>query len=149
MGKTDVSDFVLANIGISPAFMDTSGKLVLDEKKFKEALMENPDEIADLFTGTKEGGTPGLAAQLKEVLTKNIGAFGTSGILIEEAGLESGRTSDQNNISEKIKDYDKRMEALKKALEVERQRYWNQFTALEKALSNLNAQSSWLTDMMG
>lgn len=149
MGKTDVSDFVLANIGISPAFMDTSGKLVLDEKKFKEALMENPDEIADLFTGTKEGGTPGLAVQLKEVLTKNIGAFGTSGILIEEAGLDSGRTSDQNNISEKIKDYDKRMEALKKALEVERQRYWNQFTALEKALSNLNAQSSWLTDMMG
>ncbi|NYB72626.1 flagellar filament capping protein FliD [Sedimentibacter hydroxybenzoicus DSM 7310] len=149
MGKTDVSDFVLANIGISPAFMDTSGKLVLDEEKFKEALMENPDEIAGLFTGTKEGGTPGLAVQLKEVLTKNIGAFGTSGILIEEAGLDSGRTSDQNNISEKIKDYDKRMEALKKALEVERQRYWNQFTALEKALSNLNAQSSWLTDMMG
>ncbi|WP_313345162.1 flagellar filament capping protein FliD [Sedimentibacter sp.] len=151
MGKTDVSDLVLANIGISPAYMDTSGKLVLDEQKFKEKLIENPDEIASLFTGTKDGDgvTQGLAVQIKGILTKNIGAFGTSGILIEEAGLDSGRTSDQNNISLKIKDYDDRMEALKKALEAERQRYWNQFTALEKALNNLNAQSSWLTDMMG
>jgi len=151
MGKTDVSDLVLANIGISPAFMDTSGKLVLDEQKFKEKLMENPDEIASLFTGTKddEGSKQGLAIQIRDILRKNIGASGTTGILIEEAGLDGGLTSDKNNISKKIKDHDDRMEALKRSLEVERQRYWNQFTALEKALSNLNAQSSWLTDMMG
>ncbi|WP_312811732.1 flagellar filament capping protein FliD [Sedimentibacter sp.] len=151
MGKTDVSDLVLANIGISPAFMDTSGKLVLDEQKFKEKLMENPDEIASLFTGTRddEGSKQGLAIQIRDILRKNIGVSGTSGILIEEAGLDGGLTSDKNNISKKIKDHDDRMEALKRALEVERQRYWNQFTALEKALSNLNAQSSWLTDMMG
>lgn len=151
MGKTDVSDLVLANIGIAPAFMDTSGKLILDEKKFKEKLMENPDEIASLFTGStsEDNAKQGLAIQIREVLTKNIGAFGTSGILIEEAGLEGGMSSDQNNISKKIKDHDERMETLKKALEAEKQRYWNQFTALEKALSELNAQSSWLTDMMG
>jgi len=149
MGKTDVSDLVLSNIGISPAFMDTSGKLVLDEKKFKEALLEKPDEIASLFTGSTESGKPGLAVQLREVFTKNIGMLGTSGILIEEAGLDTGLSSDKNNISKKIKDYDDKMEALRRTLEKERQRYWNQFTALEKTLSNLNSQSSWLTDMMG
>lgn len=150
-GKTDVSELVLANIGISPAFMDTSGKLVLDEQKFKEKLMQNPDEIASLFTGSnsEEGSKQGLAIQISDILRKNIGAFGTSGILIEEAGTDTGLSSDQNNISKKIKDYDKKMESLKRALEVERKKYWNQFTALEKALSNLNAQSSWLTDMMG
>ncbi|WP_312701321.1 flagellar filament capping protein FliD [Sedimentibacter sp.] len=149
MGKTDVSDLVLANIGISPAFMDTSGKLVFDEKKFKEILLEKPDEIASLFTGSKEDGKPGLAVQLREVFTKNIGMLGTSGILIEEAGLDTGLSSDQNNISKKIKEHDDKMESLRKSLEKERQRYWNQFTALEKTLSELNAQSSWLTDMMG
>ena len=150
-GKTDVSELILSNIGITAASMDTSGKLVLDENKFKEKLLENPDEIANLFTGTKsdEGSKSGLAVQIRDILRKNIGAFGTSGILIEEAGLDSGRTSDQNFISKKIKEHDDKMESLKKALEVERQRYWNQFTALEKTLSKLNAQSSWLTDMMG
>lgn len=149
MGKTDVSDLVLSNIGISPAFMDTSGKLVLDEKKFKEALLEKPDEIASLFTSSKEDGKSGLAIQLREVFTKNIGTFGTSGILIEEAGLDTGLSSDQNNISKKIKEHDDKMESLRRTLEKERQRYWSQFTSLEKTLSELNAQSSWLTDMMG
>ena len=149
MGKTDVSSLMLANIGISPAFMDTSGKLVLDEDKFKEMLIKNPDEVASLFSGSSEDGKSGLAIQFKEVLTRNIGALGTSGILIDEAGTDGSVSVDQNNISKKIKDYDDKMEALKKTLEKERQRYWNQFTALEKTLSELNAQSSWLTDMMG
>ncbi len=151
MGKTDVSDLALSNIGISAAAMDTSGKLVLDEKKFKEKLMEKPDEIIRLFTGTKsdEGSKQGLAIQVRDILYKNIGAFGNSGVLIDEAGLDGGLTSDKNNISKKIKEHDDKMEALKRALEVERKRYWNQFSALEQSLNKLNAQSSWLTDMMG
>lgn len=150
-GKTDVSDIVLSNIGISAASMDTSGKLVLDEEKFKAKLLENPDEIASLFTSSlsDKDSKSGLAIQIRDVLRKNIGAYGTSGVLIEEAGLNSGSTSDQNNISLKIKDYDDKMAALKKDLEAERKRYWNKFTALEKALNNLNSQSSYLTSMMG
>lgn len=150
-GKTDVSDLILANIGIAAASMDTSGKLVLDEEKFKQKLLENPDEIASLFTdiASAENAKSGLAVQIRDVIRKNIGAYGTSGILIDEAGLDSGRTSDQNNISLKMKDYDDKMAELKKKLEVERKRYWDQFSALENSLNKLNAQSSWLTDMMG
>lgn len=149
---TDVSTISLASIGISSASMDTSGKLVFDEKKFKERLLENPDEIAKLFTGTStngEGGVSGIAVQLKEILVKNVGEYGNTGVLIEEAGLPGGMTADQNFISKKMKEYDDKMATLKKALEVERTRYWNQFAALENSLSKLNAQSSWLTDMMG
>jgi len=58
-------------------------------------------------------------------------------------------TSDRNYISEKIEDYDDKMAELKKDLEAERTRYWNQFTSLETSLNKLNMQSSWLTDMMG
>lgn len=150
-GLTSVSSLTLANIGIASASMDTSGKLVLDEKKFKEKLLENPDEIANLFTQstTEENGKSGIAIEIQKTLRENIGAFGTSGILIEEAGLESGLKSDQNNISLKMKEYDDKMKELKKDLEKERERYWSKFSALESALNNLNAQSSWLTDMMG
>ena len=152
-GKTSVSDLALSNIGISAASMDTSGKLVFNEEKFREKLIEAPDQIASLFTGiadeTDEYAKSGIANQILDILRENIGAMGTSGKLIEEAGLDTGRSSDQNNISLKIKDYDEKMNELKKSLERERQRYWNQFSALEQSLNKLNAQSSWLMDMMG
>jgi len=149
---TDVSTISLASIGISSASMDTSGKLVFDEKKFKEKLLENPDEIAKLFTGTStngENGVSGIAVQLKKILVKNVGEYGNTGVLIEEAGLPGGMTADQNFISKKMKEYDDKMATLKKSLEAERTRYWKQFAALEDGLNKLNAQSSWLTDMMG
>ena len=152
-GFTDVSRFTLSSIGISSASMDTSGKLVFDEKKFKEKLLENPDEIANLFTqiSDKEGtdAISGIAVQLQSILKENIGAYGNSGLLIEEAGLDGGMTADRNYISEKIEKHDDKMAELKKYLERERQRYWKQFSDLEQSLNKLNAQSSWLTDMMG
>ncbi len=152
-GLTDVSSITLSSIGISAASMDTSGKLVLDETKFKEKLLENPDEIANLFTSlssnTGTDAKSGIALQLQSILRANVGTYGTTGILIDEAGLSNSLTSDKNYISDKIEEYDDKMAELKKSLETERQRYWNQFTALETSLNKLNMQSSWLTDMMG
>lgn len=148
-GSTSVSSLTLSSIGISSATMDTSGKLVFDQEKFKEKLLENPEEIANLFSGTTSdtNGVSGIAVQMRELLVANVGSYGTTGILIDEAGLASGMTSDQNNISDKIKDYDDKMEELKDKMEDERERYWSQFSSLETTLNNLNSQSSWLTDM--
>lgn len=152
-GLTDVSSITLSNIGISSANMDTSGKLVLDETKFKQKLLENPDEIANLFTLTSSKTTTdaksGIALQLQKILRDNVGVYGTSGLLIKEAGMDRSMTSDRNYISEKMKEYDDKMADLKKDLEGERKRYWDQFSALEQSMNKLNAQSSWLTDMMG
>lgn len=152
-GLTDVSTITLSSIGISSASMDTSGKLFFDEKKFKEKLLENPDEIGKLFTNTSSNTSKdaksGIAIQLQQLLRDNVGAYGTTGLLIEEAGMDNSMTSDKNYISEKMKQYDDKMADLKKSLETERTRYWNQFSALEQSMNKLNAQSSWLTDMMG
>lgn len=152
-GFTDVSSLTLSSIGISSAGMDTSGKLVFDEKKFKEKLLDNPDEIANLFTNTSSNtgkdAKSGIALQLNKILKDNVGTYGTTGLLIEEAGMDNSMTSDKNYISEKMKQYDDKMAELKKDLEAERKRYWNQFSALEQSLNKLNAQSSWLTDSMG
>ncbi len=152
-GFTDVSSLSMSSIGISAASMDTSGKLILDETKFKEQLFENPDEIVNLFTAsasdTDSDAKSGIALQLQSILRSNVGVSGTKGILIDEAGMSGGYTADKNYISERIEDYEDKMAELKVDLENERERYWNKFSALEQALNNLNAQSSWLTDMMG
>jgi flagellar hook-associated protein 2 len=152
-GLTDVSTLTLSAIGISSASMDTSGKLVFDETKFKQKLVENPDEIANLFSNTssntEKDAKSGISLQLQQILRDNVGTYGTTGLLIEEAGMSNSMTSDRNYISEKMKEYDTKMADLKQDLEVERKRYWDQFSALEQSMNKLNAQSSWLTDMMG
>lgn len=150
-GKTSVSSLTLSDIGISSATMDTSGKLVIDEDKLKAKLLESPDEIANMFSGSTsvEGGISGIAVQMRELLVANVGAYGTTGVLIDEAGLDKGITSDKNNISKRIEDYDDKMEELKDKMEVERKRYWSKFTSLETTLNKLNSQSSYFTDMMG
>lgn len=150
-GKNSVSSLTISDIGISSASMDTSGKLVINEEKLKAKLLESPDEIATLFSGSTyvDGETSGIAVQMRELLVSNVGAYGTTGILIDEAGLASGMTSDKNYISEKIEDYDDRMKELKDKMEDERERYWRQFSSLETTLNKLNSQSSYFTDMMG
>lgn len=149
--KTSVSSFVLSDIGISVASFDTSGKLNFDEEKFKTKLSQDPNEVAALFTGSSSGtdSISGLSIQIQDILKKNVGISGTTGILIDEAGLDNSVITDQNFLSKRIKEYDKKLVDLKKDLEKERERYYKKFTALETAMSNLNSQSASLTNMMG
>ncbi len=149
--KTSVSNLTLADIGISYASMDTSGKLSFDEEKFKKNLAQYADEMVDLFSGvsTEKNGISGLAVQVKSILKDNIGNYGSTGILVEEAGMDNSITSDRNNISEHIKDYNDKLSNLKKDLQKERDRYWRKFTELEKTMSKLNSQSSWFMNNMG
>jgi len=150
-GKTSVSSLVLSNMGISVASYDTSGKLNFDEEKFKAKLAQNPDEVVALFTGSSSNkdSVSGIALQIQSILKANVGTAGLTGILIDEAGMSNSMTSDSNNISEKIDDDDDKLKQLKKDYAAERQRYYNKFTALEKAITSLNSQSSALTSMLG
>lgn len=149
--KTSVSSLTMASIGIAPASYDTSGKLVFNEETFKTKLNENPEEVMNLFTKTSNetNGVSGVAKQIQSIVQANVGTFGGTGILIEEAGLTDGLTADKNYLSKIMSEYDERMSELKEDLADERERYYNKFTALETAMNSLNSQSSWLTSMLG
>jgi len=150
-GKTSVSNLVLSDIGISVASMDTSGKLTFNEDTFKSKLAQNGDEIAALFTGsaTDTNSVQGIAVQIQSTLKDNVGSYGATGILVDEAGMDNSISSNQNFISERIEEYNDKMVELKKDLKKERERYWSKFTALEKTMSSLNSQSASLTSLLG
>lgn len=138
----------LPNIGIDYARGDYSGKFVFDENKFREAYAKNPETIEKLFTQSVENGTKlqqGIAYKLKDVISKNVGTRGEKGTLVEYSGTKNTSTEKENFLSDRIKEYQETIDNLKTKIEVERQRYWKQFTALEKALSNMNSQSAWLS----
>ena len=50
-----------------------------------------------------------------------------------------------NTLYQEMKSITNTLSNLNKKYTQERERYWKQFTAMEQAISNMNSQSSWLS----
>lgn len=143
----------LADIGISVSSdYGDNGKLVFDETKFKKAMETNPDKVKELIAGFTSDGTKtsnGLMNNIQNVMdqyAKTTGA--TKGILIQRAGSTKAPLSvTQNSMQKQIENIQKVIEQLQDRLESEQSRYISQFTRLETVISNMNAQSSWLSQL--
>lgn len=118
-----------------------NGKLILDEEKLRAALSTNLDKVQQLFSNKTDGVGQALGDILKD--TANISS-GSPGILVEYAGAKTALDK-QNTLSKELSEISDRIKELNKKYEAERARYWQQFSAMEQALSQLNSQSSWVT----
>lgn len=130
----------LSQIGISTKEYGEDGQLIIDETTLKNALANNSDKVASMFTGSD-----GIANRLKTVIDKNIGTYGGNGILINEAGNVDSTTVDSSVLTKQIDDYNTQITDLKDRLKTEQDRYYNEFTQLETYLSKMNAASSWFS----
>lgn len=136
----DGTNNTLSEVGINTGLWQERGKLHIDEAKLKQALRENPEQVMALFTKDPESGSEsetGLIRRLYEVVDRGIDRIG------DKAGYDSS-LYDQSYLSEEIRRYDERMDALEERLAEVEERYWNQFIAMEKALQQMYAQSDWL-----
>lgn len=118
-----------------------NGKLVLDEGKLKEALTTNLENVRKLFTDAKEGIAVQMNAVLKEAA--NVSS-GDPGFLVQYAGSKDALNT-ENSLSKELKSIQEKIKTLNAKYEMERDRYWKQFSAMEQAISNMNNQSSWIS----
>ncbi|MGI2328506.1 flagellar filament capping protein FliD [Planococcus sp. YIM B11945] len=132
---------LLSQIGISTGSWSEGGKLFINEDKLKAALTEKPDEVMQLFTykdaGTGKGVGDRVYANLNEIV-KNLSS---------QAGSTSSLV-DNSTISKKIKQMNEDIARWQEKLTTIEDRYWRQFTAMEKALSQMNSQSTWMQQNM-
>lgn len=135
----------LSSIGITTSknYMD-NGKLEIDEKKLKEAISKNPDDVYKLFSSenTTNPEQNGLARKLRSAvdatqksIQKSAGKIGDS-----NKAFTLGRTLDDMN--KQITRFEDRMQMVES-------RYWKQFTAMENAIQRANAQSASLMSSLG
>jgi flagellar hook-associated protein 2 len=117
----------LASIGITT---QKDGTLTLDAAKLNTALESNYDEVAKLF-----GSENGVAARLSNVLTPQLASG--AGLDVRAKGL-----------SQKSIDLQKKQTDLEARMLVVESRYRKQFTALDSLLSNLQNQSTFLTQQL-
>lgn len=153
INPADLAEYEKIGITVSSSYTD-NGKLVIDEEKLKAALAEDPQKVQDVFTKTKAtdpNGRDGIAQNLTNVMDKYVKTIGqTKGILIEKAGSTKAPASVTKNayyrelqsIQEKIADLERRLKS-------EQDRYIKQFTSLETVISQMNAQSGWLSQFGG
>jgi len=161
---------VLSDMGITSGTWQENGKLYLDEGKLTKALQTKPNEVIDLLTGngseaearkafiTKTNGTDAdydaLGDGQKKWLTSTKGIFtriseqflalskstelkSYGSFYNDKLDTEEGRT-----IADNILKYQDKFDANEKRL-------YAKFTAMEKAMTQMNSQSSTLTNMLG
>ncbi|NJD02994.1 MAG: flagellar hook-associated protein 2 [Ruminiclostridium sp.] len=154
----------LSSIGITTSDYTEQGKLIIDETELKEAISNNPEAVSELFT--KASGTDysssltsgertqryeeeGLAYRLSDILNDYIRTTDGKGLLLERAGMEDDRTEYSNSIYTEIDNYNDRISELLEKLSDKENKYYAKFTAMEQAISRMNAQSNWLSSQLG
>ncbi|MEX2459821.1 MAG: flagellar filament capping protein FliD [Paenibacillaceae bacterium] len=142
LSEIGISTTLVAGKSISGSFLE-QGKLYIDDAALRKALDEKPDEVMNLFIA-KDGDTTsdsadGIAVRLYDrttvlmnKLTKKAGATGSI-----DSSFLMGKTLLTLN-----KDIDK--QTLK--LDALQTRYYNQFTAMEKYINQMNMQSAQLAN---
>lgn len=149
-GVSNTKYNALYTIGITTSNnYNDGGLLEIDENKLRAALEEDPDAVAALFTNAlgkkddtivvngneKKADTRGFLQRLREEIS-NIK------LKIEKKAGRSTMTANQYALGKTLNDIEKRIKDWKEKLETIEERYWKQFTAMEKAVNKANMQAS-------
>ncbi|RYI27952.1 flagellar hook-associated protein 2 [Bacillus infantis] len=134
----------LAQIGITTTsnYLD-GGKLTIKEDDLRKAISENPNGIYELFQ--KDGSTTsekGLARRLRDSIKSTM----------TDIEAKAGKASSVNNtftIGKLLDGFDKQITRFEDRLTQVENRYWSQFTAMEKAIQRSNEQMAYLMQQFG
>lgn len=144
--------FTLQSFGIGTSKnWKEGGKLYIDEDTLRKKVAENPDEFKALFTNRVDADAAGIdkaealkqsgiGVRLYEDITERLKGttLKSAESLFNDKHLEKEISNQKDEVA-KLEDRMARMESM----------YYKQFTAMEKMLSQLNNQSSWLTSQLG
>jgi flagellar hook-associated protein 2 len=137
----------LTQIGITTGSSYTeNGKLTINEETLRKAIAERPEEVAAMFTvddsNANTDAGDGFAVRLHQKATE----------LIDKLKSIAGTTDmtySQYDEGKLLNDLDERIERLKDRMEDAEDRYYAQFTAMERYINQLNQQSNWLAQQLG
>ncbi|WP_243555852.1 flagellar hook-associated protein 2 [Priestia megaterium] len=132
----------LTDIGISnSANYSDRGKLVIegDGTKLKEAIEKDPQSVMDLFIKSGSATSEkGIVRRLRDTITQTVSK-------VEQRAGRSTWTSEQFLLGRNLKSVNSQITSFESRLTQVEDRYYRQFTAMEKAIQNANAQSAQLS----
>ncbi len=146
--RTADSAYALYDLGIDTGDYTQKGKLFMDadgEAKLRAALESNPDEVAKLFTSED-----GIGNKMNDILNGVAStSSGSPGTLVQIAGVKGGASEASSDYNQRLSEIEQKIKNLKNAYELEKNRYWSKFNAMEKLVSQMSSQSAWLSQQFG
>ncbi|TDP85644.1 flagellar hook-associated protein 2 [Halanaerobium saccharolyticum] len=131
----DSGDYkTLTSVGIE---IDRDGVMSFDSSKFTEALENSSEEVANLFKAESESeGYDGMAVRMDSYLDQ---------LMQSNTGLIPRRLDFYDN---RIEGLNEDIEDVQRRVEMTRQRYVEQFAAMEEAISEMQSQQNWMMSQL-
>lgn len=141
--ETDGAYSSLTELGITTTsnYLD-GGKLEVNEQELKDALANDPDSVHKVFSNSSEGEDRGIINRLEDALDSTIGQ-------IEQRAGKGTDTLENYTLGKRMKDLNERIASFEERMVQVENRYWSQFTEMEKAIQRMNQQSAQLQNQFG
>ncbi|WP_127549087.1 flagellar filament capping protein FliD [Paenibacillus amylolyticus] len=140
----------LSAMGITTGSYSENGKLIIkDEAKLRGIISTNPQAVIDVFQGPVAAPNDGLFDKLADKATTAIQRIS------ERSGTNRFTTditstfSAENPMGRQLKEYNSRISTMQRNISTTENRYYKQFAAMEKAMTQLQSQSSSLLAKLG
>lgn len=145
LSEIGISASVVVGKAISGNYTE-NGKIYINDEKLKAALAEKPDEVMALFNASDGNNDTdkgdGIATRLYDRATTLINQITSKAGA--SASVDSNYTIGKTTIG-----INSRIDTLQNNLELLETRYYKQFTAMEKYISQMQSQSAQLSQQMG
>lgn len=118
------------------------GRRLTGEERLREAIENNPEGLYKLFMANgDEPGEQGIIRRLRTSVDSTIEAIN------QRAGRE-GRQNHQFTLGREMMQIDDRISNFERRMQQVEERYWRQFTAMEKAMQKMNSQADQMFSML-
>jgi flagellar hook-associated protein 2 len=114
------------------------GKLIINETKLKAAIENDPESVENFFR--EDGATESQKGIINRL-------YDTATNIMDKLKVKAGNsfsTSKQYALGRELDDIGDRITRFENRLKQVEDRYWSQFTAMEKAIQRANEQSAYL-----
>lgn len=129
----------LASIGIkTTANYLEGGKLEINEATLKKAIENNTESVENLFRGT------GTSSDEQGIVHRLYDTVNTVMDKLKARAGNSFSTTKQFTLGRQLDNVDSQINRFESRLTAVEDRYWRQFTAMEKAIQRANSQSMYL-----
>ncbi|MEN1760748.1 flagellar filament capping protein FliD [Anoxynatronum sibiricum] len=157
----------ITQIGITTGNFRDGGRLVIDEDKLREAIAADADGVMNLIfktsdaTDSKERSqNSGLYQRINDEVVIGMKDLVRRGGTGENASLYRSvqgnmlidfvtKNSSRSLIDRELSTLNTRIAREEQVLFRKEEAYWKRFTAMEKAMSEMNSQGNWLGAQMG
>lgn len=153
----------LYDIGLSTSSNYNNFEIEINETKLKAAINDDLSEVLSLFNkeediqysatlSSSERATRyqeiGFAQRISDIINYNVSTLrdssGQKGLLVEKAGIDGDVSEVENALSKQLATTEERIATALEKMKQKEQYYWSKFTAMEKAIQQMNSQSDWI-----